>query len=177
MGCYIPNVDESTRLHVYSDQDGASPCLALLHGVRRWELACSTWQGRCHGQQEGSCEKGGVCCSSWPEATRMQSRPWHLKKEVVTGRFAGNRCGRRRKVQGQGGWCGWFRCKKKVVGDRVAGTGPYLKVCSNGCGFFFSLLAHMAGWHSSKLRFQLGTLGCREDSILEHLSMFLQGLC
>lgn len=68
-----------------------------------------------HGQQQ-----------PWPEGIGMQSRPWHLKKEVVTGRFAGNRCGRRRRVQGQGRWCSWFRCKKKVAGDRVAGTGPHL---------------------------------------------------
>lgn len=67
---------------------------------------------------------------SRPEGMGMQSRSWHLKKEVVTGRFAGNRCGRRRRVQGRGGWCGWFRCKKKMAGDSVVGTGPLLKVSS-----------------------------------------------
>lgn len=106
----------------------------------------------------------------------MQCRPWHLNKEVVTGRFAGNRCGRRRRVQGQGGWCGGFRCKKRVARDKVAGAGPPLKVHLKWPWLSF-ILEHVAGWQSSELHFQPGAPGCTEDSLLEHISaeLVLQG--
>lgn len=55
----------------------------------------------------------------------------------MTGRFGGNRCERRRRVQGQGGWCSWFRCKKKVAGDSVVGTGLLLRVSSPKAVDFF----------------------------------------
>lgn len=89
----------------------------------------------------------------------------------MTGRFAGNRCGRRRTVQGQGGWCSWFRCKKKVAGDSVVGTGLLLRASSQKAVEFFcvSLLVHVAGWQTLELWLQPEG-SWLQRKFLEHMS-------
>lgn len=78
---------------------------------------------------------------------------------------------RRRRVQGQGGWCCWFRGEKEAAGDGLVGAGPCSKVgFSNGC-HSFQQLVHVAGWHSSEPCFQpLGLLVAGEDFLLQHIS-------
>lgn len=85
--------------------------LALISPFHVWQgggkLHTAPGKVRAMGSWGGSMEEVEFAVphgQKWsrPEGMGMQSRSWHLKKEVVTGRFAGSRCGRRRRVQGQG---------------------------------------------------------------------------
>lgn len=147
------------KLCACSDQDGAPLC-SWGEKVGN-EVLCLVEAGAVGGC--GGSRRRGLCHSLWQEAVMavgigMQSGPSCLKKEVVTGRFAGNRCGERRRVQGQGGWCCSFRGKKESVADRVVGAGQQLL---QWLSLLPTVRVHAAGWHGLQPGFQPVALGYR----------------
>jgi len=96
--------------------------------------------------------------SGYGRRNRDAVRAFVFKKGGGDRKIAGNRCGERRRVQGQGGWCCSFRGKKESVADRVVGAGQQLL---QWLSLLPTVRVHAAGWHGLQPGFQPVALGYR----------------